>query len=99
LNSERISEAAAELADTVYREIIPQNVSEDIEIIMQLEAGFEGIGLRRVISAFRSVFSVAIMLAALKLIMIEIRNLSAIISGVEQEVKHDIIVSRLVTPD
>jgi vacuolar-type H+-ATPase subunit C/Vma6 len=55
--------------------------------------------LKRVFSAFRSVFSVAIMLAALKLIMIEIRNLSAIISGVEQKVPHDLIVSRLVTPD
>jgi V/A-type H+-transporting ATPase subunit C len=99
MNTEKISEAAAELADTVYREIIPQNVSDDIDIIMQLEAGFEGIGLKRVISAFRSVFSVAIMLAALKLIMIEIRNLSAIISGVEQKVPHDMIVSKLVTPD
>ena len=102
MNTEKISEAAAELADTVYREIIPQNVSDDIDIIMQLEAGFEGIGLKRVFSAFsafRSVFSVAIMLAALKLIMIEIRNLSAIISGVEQKVPHDTIVSKLVTPD
>jgi V/A-type H+/Na+-transporting ATPase subunit C len=99
MNAEKISEAASELGDTVYREIIPQNVSDDIDIIMQLEAGFEGIGLKRVFSAFRSVFSVAIMLAALKLIMIEIRNLSAIISGVEQKVSHDVIVSRLVTPD
>jgi V/A-type H+/Na+-transporting ATPase subunit C len=99
MNAEKISEAASELGDTVYREIIPQNVSDDIDIIMQLEAGFEGIGLKRVFSAFRSVFSVAIMLAALKLIMIEIRNLSAIISGVEQKVPHDLIVSRLVTPD
>ncbi len=99
MNAEKISEAASELGDTVYREIIPQNVSDDIDIIMQLEAGFEGISLKRVFSAFRSVFSVAIMLAALKLIMIEIRNLSAIISGVEQKVSHDVIVSRLVTPD
>ena len=102
MNTEKILEAAAELSDTVYREIIPRNVSDDIEIIMQLEAGFEEIGLKRVFSAFssfRSVFSVAIMLAALKLIMIEIRNLSAIISGVEQKVPHNTIVSKLVTPD
>ena len=99
MNKEKISEAVAELADTVYREIIPQNVSDDIDIIMQLEAGFEGIGLKRLFSAFKSVFNVAIMLAALKLIMIEIRNLSAIISGVEQKVPPDTIVSKLVTPD
>ena len=99
MNKEKISEAVAELADTVYREIIPQNVSDDIDIIMQLEAGFEGISLKRLFSAFKSVFNVAIMLAALKLIMIEIRNLSAIISGVEQKVPPDTIVSKLVTPD
>ena len=99
MNKEKISEAVAELADTVYREIIPQNVSDDIDIIMQLEAGFEGIGLKRLFSAFKSVFNVAIMLAALKLIMIEFRNLSAIISGVEQKVPPDTIVSKLVTPD
>jgi V/A-type H+-transporting ATPase subunit C len=99
LNAERIPEAAAELADTVYKEIIPQNVSDDIDIIMQLEAGFEGMSLKRVFSAFRSVFSVAIMLSALKLIMVEIRNLSAIVSGVDQKVRHDVIVSRLVTPE
>ena len=99
MNKEKISEAVAELADTVYREIIPQNVSDDIDIIMQIEAGFEGIGLKRLFSAFKSVFNVAIMLAQLKLIMIEIRNLSAIISGVEQKVPPDTIVSKLVTPD
>ena len=66
MNAEKMSEAASELGDTVYREIIPQNVSDDIDIIMQLEAGFEGIGLKRVFSAFRSVFSVAIMLASIK---------------------------------
>ena len=66
---------------------------------MQLEAGFEGIGLKRLFSAFKSVFNVAIMLVELSFIMIEFRNLSAIISGVKQKGPPDTIVSKLVTPD
>jgi vacuolar-type H+-ATPase subunit C/Vma6 len=41
-------------------------------------------------------FSVGIVLAALKLIMIEVRNLSAIASGVEQKIPGETIVSKLV---
>jgi vacuolar-type H+-ATPase subunit C/Vma6 len=44
-------------------------------------------------------FSVSIMLAALKLMMVEIRNLSAITSGIEQKVSTDSILSRLVRPE
>jgi V/A-type H+/Na+-transporting ATPase subunit C len=39
------------------------------------------------------------MLSALMLLMIEIRNLSAITSGVEQKVPTDDIISNLVRPD
>jgi hypothetical protein len=45
---------------------------------MELESGFEAIGLKRVIGSFRTMFSVGIILAALKLMILEVRNLSAI---------------------
>jgi V/A-type H+/Na+-transporting ATPase subunit C len=44
-------------------------------------------------------FSVAIMLSALKLLSLEIRNLSAITTGVEQGVPTDAILSNLVRPE
>ncbi|MGH9973474.1 MAG: V-type ATPase subunit [Nitrososphaeraceae archaeon] len=47
-------------------------------------------------SAFRTMFSVGIVLAALKLIMVEVRNLSAIASGIEQKIPGETIVSKLV---
>jgi V/A-type H+-transporting ATPase subunit C len=99
INTEKISEAIGELSTTVYKDIIPQSAKNDIDAIMQLESGFEAIGLRRVISSFRTMFSVSIMLAALKLMMVEIRNLSAITSGIEQKVPTDSILSRLVRPE
>ena len=86
INIEKISEAVGELANTVYKDIIPQaGGTNDIDLIMQLEAGFESLSLKRVVSSFRSMFSVGIMLAALKLVMLEVRNLSAIASGIEQK--------------
>jgi V/A-type H+-transporting ATPase subunit C len=98
INTEKISEAIGELGNTVYKEIIPQTFTSDIDAIMQLENGFEAIELKRVLSAFRSMFNLGIMVAALKLLMIEVRNLSAIASGVEQKVPTEAIVSRLIIP-
>jgi V/A-type H+/Na+-transporting ATPase subunit C len=98
INTEKISEAIGELGNTVYKEIIPQTFTSDIDAIMQLEKGFEVIELKRVVSAFRSMFNLGIMVAALKLLMIEVRNLSAIASGVEQKVPTEAIVSRLIIP-
>jgi V/A-type H+/Na+-transporting ATPase subunit C len=96
INSERTTEAIAELSNTVYDSLIPQSASNDIDAIMQLESGFEAIGLKRVIGSFRTMFSVGIMLGALKLMMIEVRNLSAIASGIEQNVPTETIVTRLI---
>jgi V/A-type H+-transporting ATPase subunit C len=99
INIEKISEAIGELSNTIYAGIIPQVAANDIDAIMQLEAGFEAIGLKRVIGSFRTMFSVGIMLAALKLMMIEVRNLSAIASGIEQKVPTETILVRLIRPE
>jgi V/A-type H+/Na+-transporting ATPase subunit C len=99
INIEKISEAIGELSTTVYNGIIPQAAANDIDAIMQLESSFEAIGLKRVIGSFRTMFSVGIMLGALKLMMIEVRNLSAIASGIEQKVPTETIASRLIRPE
>lgn len=99
INIEKISEAIGELSSTVYNGIIPQAAANDIDAIMQLESSFEAIGLKRVIGSFRTMFSVGIMLGALKLMMIEVRNLSAIASGIEQKVPTETIASRLIRPE
>ncbi|MFL6372569.1 MAG: V0D/AC39 family V-type ATPase subunit [Nitrososphaera sp.] len=95
INTEKLSEAIGELNNTVYHDIVPQNAANDIDAIMQLEGGFESVAHKRVISSFRAVFTVAIMLSALKLMMIEIKNLAAIAAGVEQKVPAETIMSRL----
>ena len=99
INIEKVSEAIGELSSTVYNGIIPQAAANDIDAIMQLESSFEAIGLKRVIGSFRTMFSVGIMLGALKLMMVEVRNLSAIASGIEQKVPTETIASRLIRPE
>jgi V/A-type H+/Na+-transporting ATPase subunit C len=99
MNIEKVSEAIMELGNTVYKDIIPQSATNDINAIMQLEASFESLQLKRVISSFRTMFNVGIMVAALKLMMIEVRNLAAIASGVEQKVPVESIMTNLVKPE
>jgi vacuolar-type H+-ATPase subunit C/Vma6 len=44
-------------------------------------------------------FSVGIMVAAIKLMIIEVRNLSAIAAGIEQMVAPETILTRLIKPE
>jgi V/A-type H+/Na+-transporting ATPase subunit C len=99
INIEKVSEAIMELGNTVYKDIIPQSATNDINAIVQLEASFESLQLKRVISSFRTMFNVGIMVAALKLMMVEVRNLAAIASGVEQKVPAESIMTNLVKPE
>jgi V/A-type H+-transporting ATPase subunit C len=95
INAETVSDAIAELANTVYKDMIPQPTN-DIEAIEQLERAFEKILFRKYLAAFRTMFSYGTMIAAIKLKMTEVRNLSAIASAVEQRVPSDIVMSRLL---
>jgi V/A-type H+/Na+-transporting ATPase subunit C len=99
INIEKVSEAITELGNTVYKDIIPQSATDDISAIMELEASFESLQLKKVVGSFRTMFSVGIMVGALKLMMLEVRNLAAIASGVEQKVPAESIMTNLVKPE
>jgi V/A-type H+/Na+-transporting ATPase subunit C len=96
VNVEKIQEAIGELANTTYRDLVPKNAADDIDAIMQVEQGFERESLRRIMASYRNVFTLGNMLASLKLMSFEIRNLAAIATGVEQRIPADKIMSSLV---
>ncbi|HEY9406366.1 MAG TPA: V-type ATPase subunit [Nitrososphaera sp.] len=96
INTEKIQEAIGELAATTYKDLIPRSAANDIDAIMQLEAGFEKEALKRIMNSFRTVFTIANLLASLKLMGYEIRNLAAIAAGVEQKISADKIMASLV---
>ncbi len=96
VNTEKIQDAIGELNNTAYRELIPKTVSSDIDAITQLEASFERASIKATAGAFRTVFTIGNLLAALKLMTLEIRNLAAIATGVEQRIPADRIMATLV---
>jgi V/A-type H+-transporting ATPase subunit C len=98
INAETVTDAIGELGSTVYKEIMPQPTN-DIEAISQIEKSFEKMLFRRFLSAFRTMFTYSTMVAAVKLKMIEVRNLSAIASAIEQKVPTDVVMSKLLLPE
>ncbi len=96
INTEKIQEAIGELTGTAYKELIPRSAANDIDAIMQLEAAFEKESLKRIMNSYRTVFTVANLLASVKLMAFEIRNLAAIAAGVEQKISSDKILASLV---
>jgi V/A-type H+-transporting ATPase subunit C len=93
---EKIQDAIGELANTPYRDIIPKSAANDIDAIMQLEQSFEAQSIRRIAASYRAVFTVGNMLASIKLMTFEIKNLAAIATGVEQKIPAERIMSSLV---
>jgi vacuolar-type H+-ATPase subunit C/Vma6 len=54
--------------------------------------------IKRISASYRAVFTVGNMLASIKLMSFEIRNLAAIATGVEQKIPADRIMASLVKP-
>lgn len=98
MNVEKVQDAIGELANTPYRDLIPKAAANDIDAIMQIEQGFELASIRRINASYRAVFTVGNMLASIKLMSFEIRNLAAIATGVEQKIPADKIMASLVKP-
>ena len=96
INTEKIQEAIGELASTIYKELIPRTAANDIDAIMQLESAFQKESIRRTMNSYRTVFTVANMLASIKLMSYEIKNLAAIAAGVEQKISTDKIMASLI---
>ena len=96
MSAEKIRDAVGELASTAYKEIVPDSSATDIDAILQLKKGFEQVALRLTMGAYWTVFSLGNLLASLKLLMLEIRNLAAVVTGVEQRIHADRIMANLV---
>jgi V/A-type H+/Na+-transporting ATPase subunit C len=96
INTEKIQDAIGELVGTIYKEFIPRTAANDIDAIMQLESAFQKESLRRMMNSYRTVFTVANMLASIKLMAYEIKNLASIAAGVEQRITTDKIMTSLI---
>lgn len=94
-----VDEGVKCLAATPYRRIIPAGISDE-EIIPRLEAEFELMGYNLARRTFvRQVFGLGVVLGIVKLRELEVRNLSAISFGVEQNIGFNNTMSKLIVMD
>ncbi|MEM1950999.1 MAG: V-type ATPase subunit, partial [Candidatus Nitrosocaldus sp.] len=100
ISAESVSTAIAELANTAYRNLVPQpqQYTSDIDAIAVLEKNLEDNLYKRYIATYNSMFKHSTIIAALKLRALEVRNLSAIATGIEQKMTPDVIMKRLYLP-
>lgn len=100
VSAESVSSAVAELANTAYRNLVPQpqQYTSDIDAIATLEKNLEDMLYSRYIATYHSMFKHSTIIAALKLRALEVRNLSAIATGIEQKMTPDIIMKKLYLP-
>ncbi|GIU72308.1 MAG: hypothetical protein KatS3mg003_1787 [Candidatus Nitrosocaldaceae archaeon] len=96
ISAYNIQEALAVLSNTPYRDLVTQQAVDDIAAITGIEEAFDAMLLKEYLATYLKPFREANILAALKLKSIEIRNLAAIATGVEQKIPTDVIMQRLI---
>ncbi|MEM0367605.1 MAG: V-type ATPase subunit, partial [Candidatus Nitrosocaldus sp.] len=100
ISAESVSSAIAELTNTAYRNLVPQaqQYTSDIDAIAVLEKNLEDMLYKRYIATYRGMFKHSTIIAALKLRALEVRNISAIATGIEQKITPEMIMRKLYLP-
>ena len=97
IHADSVRQAISEFSKTVYKDIVPNQGNEnDISVISEIESRFERLIYKKSMSLYGSVFSYAPMTAAIKLKMVEIKNLVAIAFGIEQKIDPKSIIDQLL---
>ena len=96
ISAYNVQEALAALSNTSYRDVIPQQYTDDISAIRALEQALEQVIIKQYLATYLKPFREANILAAIKLRSIEVKNLSAIATGVEQKIAVDEIMKKVM---
>ena len=92
---ESVQDAFSELANTFYKELVPET-NNPIEAISQFERSFEIEIYKAVNRTFTKMFSLSTVIGILKLSGYEVRNMSAITFAVQQKIEPQITMSKLI---
>lgn len=90
-----LKDAFNELANTRYKDLIPQQENE-IDAISEFEKKFERAIYKNAISSFTKMFSSGTSVGITKLTGFEVRNIAAIAFAVEQKIPTQITMSKLI---
>lgn len=95
ISADSIKNALNELANTKYGNLVPQE-ENPIDAISQFERAFEMYIYNLMQSQFGKIFGFSTVVAIVRLIEYEIRNLSSIAFAVEQKIPSETTMSRLI---
>ena len=95
ISSESIRDAFSELANTKYKDLVPQNENE-LDAISEFERSFEIAIYQASLNSFTKMFSLATTVGITKLTAFEVRNLAAIAYAVEQKIPTETTMSKLI---
>ena len=95
ISSDSIKNALNELSGTKYKDLIPQEENA-IDAISQFERAFEMYIYNLMQRQFSKMFGFSTVVAIVRLIEYEVRNLSAIAFAVEQKIPSETTMSRLI---
>jgi V/A-type H+-transporting ATPase subunit C len=98
ISADSIKNALNELASTPYKDLIPQQENA-IDAISQFENSFERLIHDGMQNAFVRMFSYSTVVAIVRLIEYEVRNLSSITYAVEQKIPVDAIMSKIIVKE
>jgi V/A-type H+-transporting ATPase subunit C len=97
IHADSVRQAISEFSKTVYKDIVPNQGNEnDISVISEIETRFERLIYKKSMTLYGNIFSYAPMTAAIKLKMVEIKNLVAIAFGIEQKIDPKNIIDQLL---
>jgi V/A-type H+-transporting ATPase subunit C len=95
ISADSIKGALGELQNTSYKNVIPQE-ENPIDAINKFEHGFERLIYDSMQNEFVRMFSFSNVVAIIKLVEYEIRNISSIAFAVEQKIPVDTIMSKII---
>jgi V/A-type H+-transporting ATPase subunit C len=95
VSADSVKSALNELASTPYKDLIPQQ-DNAIDAINQFENSFDRLIHDGMQKAFVRMFSYSTVVAIVRLIEYEVRNLSSITFAVEQKISPDVTMSKLI---
>ncbi len=98
ISSDSVKSALNELTSTKYRSLVPQE-ENSIDAISQFERAFEMHMYKTMQSQFSKIFGFSTVVAIVRLIEYEVRNLAAISFAVEQKIPPETTMSRLVVKE
>lgn len=98
ISADSIKSALNELSGTKYKDLIPQEENA-IEAISQFERAFEMYIYNLMLRQFSKMFGFSTVVAIVRLIEYEVRNLSAIAFAVEQKIPSETTMSRLIVKE